>query len=426
MKIEMKFTRAALWSATGIVTTTTLRTNAFAPVPATSSSPFTTTSARNTYPIAFTPRSILENRNSSGRRMSSSSSSSLDSYTVGIVGATGAVGKEILGCLENRGILQIDKLRFFGSKRSSGKTVATKSNGDVEIELFDVEAARSCDVVFLAVDGDFALAHAKAISDGDDGAIVIDNSSAFRYEPDIPLVVPEINGDCTKGSKLIANPNCTTAIGLMALWPLIKAFGVKKVLMSTYQASSGAGQPGMDELTDGTKAYLEGDMKSYDGVENSIFAYPLPFNVIPQIDKFQSNGYTKEEMKVTWESRKICDLGEDVPISCSAVRIPTIRAHSEVIVLETKDKVDLDKARQVLEDAPGVDVKDNPDTLTYPMPLTATGKYNVEVGRIRKSLAFGDYGLEFFVCGDQLLRGAALNAVLVAEEMDKNGALSPS
>ena len=123
--------------------------------------------------------------------------------------------------------------------------------------------------------------------------------SAFRYEPDIPLVVPEINGDCTKGSKLIANPNCTTAIGLMALWPLIKAFGVKRVLMSTYQASSGAGQPGMDELTDGTKAYLEGDTKSYDGVENNIFAYPLPFNVIPQIDKFMSNGYTKEEMKVT-------------------------------------------------------------------------------------------------------------------------------
>lgn len=232
-------------------------------------------------------------------------------------------------------------------------------------------------------------------------------------------MVPEINGECTKTSKLIANPNCTTAIGLMALWPLIKAFGVKKVLMSTYQASSGAGQPGMDELTEGTKKYLEGD-----SVENNIFAYPLPFNVIPQIDKFQENGYTKEEMKVTWESRKICDLGEDVPISCSAVRIPTIRAHSEVIVLETEKEVDLELAHKVLEEAPGVVVRDDPETLTYPMPLTATGSYDVEVGRIRKSLAFGDYGIEFFVCGDQLLRGAALNAVLVAEEMDKNGALA--
>ena len=210
----------------------------------------------------------------------------------------------------------------------------------------------------------------------------------------------------------------------MALWPLIKAFGVKKVLMSTYQASSGAGQPGMDELTNGTKQYLEGDMKSHDGIKNEIFAYPLPFNVIPQIDKFQENGYTKEEMKVTWETRKICDLGDDIPISCSAVRIPTIRAHSEVIVMETEKKVDLALARKVLEEAVGVEVRDDPDTLTYPMPLTATGKYDVEVGRIRKSLAFGDYGIEFFVCGDQLLRGAALNAVLVAEEMDKNGALA--
>lgn len=355
---------------------------------------------------------------------SASSNTSLNSYTVGIVGATGAVGKEIRNCLEDRGILKVDKLRFFGSARSAGKTVSTKKSGDVEIELFGVDAARECDVIFLAVDGDFALAHAKAISEGDDGAVVIDNSSAFRYEKDIPLVVPEINGECTKKSKLIANPNCTTAIGLMALWPLIKAFGVKKVLMSTYQASSGAGQPGMDELTEGTKKYLEGDMKSHDDIENEIFAYPLPFNVIPQIDKFLENGYTKEEMKVTWETRKICDLPEETPISCSAVRIPTIRAHSEVIVLETEKEVDLALAKKVLEEAPGVLVKDDPETLTYPMPLTATGCYDVEVGRIRKSLAFGDYGIEFFVCGDQLLRGAALNAVLVAEEMDKNGALA--
>jgi aspartate-semialdehyde dehydrogenase len=208
----------------------------------------------------------------------------------------------------------------------------------------------------------------------------------------------------------------------MALWPLIKKFGIKRIIMSTYQASSGAGQPGMDELKEGTMAYLEsgGD---YSTVKNKIFAHPLPFNVIPQIDKFLDNGYTKEEMKVTWESRKICALSDDIPISCSAVRIPTIRAHSEVIVLETVEKVDIDIAKQVLMDAPGVKLVDNPDKLEYPMPLTATGQYDVEVGRLRKSLAFGDYGIEFFVCGDQLLRGAALNAVLVAEEMDRNGSL---
>jgi len=231
-------------------------------------------------------------------------------------------------------------------------------------------------------------------------------------------VVPEINGKETKKSKLIANPNCTTAIGLMALWPLIQKFGCKRVIMSTYQAASGAGQPGMDELKDGTKVWLEGGSP-----ENKTFAYPLPFNVIPQIDKFQDNGYTKEEMKVTWETRKICGLPDDFPVSCSAVRIPTIRAHSEVIIMETEKPVDIAEARKVLDAASGVKLVDDTANLKYPMPLTATGQYDVEVGRLRKSLVFGDYGIEFFVSGDQLLRGAALNAVLVGEEMVNNGAL---
>lgn len=204
----------------------------------------------------------------------------------------------------------------------------------------------------------------------------------------------------------------------MAIWPLIKKFGCKRVIMSTYQAASGAGQPGMDELQDGTRVYLDGGKP-----ENNIFAYPLPFNVIPQIDKFQENGYTKEEMKVTWETRKICSLADDFPVSCSAVRIPTIRAHSEVIIMETEQPVDVEAAKKVLDEAPGVKLVDNPDKLEYPMPITATGQYDVEVGRIRKSLVFGDHGIEFFVSGDQLLRGAALNAVLVGEEMHNNGAL---
>jgi len=263
------------------------------------------------------------------------------------------------------------------------------------------------------------LEHAEAISVGDDGAVVIDNSSAFRYNPDVPLCVPEINGDKTIGSKLIANPNCTTAIGLMALWPLHKLFGLKKVIMTTYQAASGAGQPGMDELWEGTKAVVNGER---DVAENSVFAHPLPFNVIPQIDKFQENGYTKEEMKVTWETRKICDLPDDFPVSCTAVRIPTSRAHSEVIIIETEKPVDLEAAKKALDEAPGVSLVDDTENLKYPMPLTATGQYDIEVGRLRKSIVF-DNGMEFFVSGDQLLRGAALNAVLVAEAMDKNGAL---
>ena len=245
--------------------------------------------------------------------------------------------------------------------------------------------------------------------------------SAFRYEKDVPLCVPEINAEATKGSKLIANPNCTTAIGLMALWPLHKLFGLKKVIMSTYQASSGAGQPGMDELKEGTRAVLMGEREV---AENKIFAHPLPFNVIPHIDKFQENGYTKEEMKVTWETRKICDLPDDFPVSCTAVRIPTYRAHSESIVVETEKPVDIAAARKALEEAPGVKLVDDTEAGLYPMPLTATGQYDVEVGRLRKNLCF-ENGLEFFVSGDQLLRGAALNAVLVAEAMDKNGALKP-
>lgn len=343
----------------------------------------------------------------------------MSAVSVAVVGATGAVGKEIVACL-NKSSLDVSKLRIFGSSRSAGSTRDAGKFGDVEVELFDVAAARECDVVFLAVSGDFALEHAKALSEGDDGAVVIDNSSAFRYDKDIPLVVPEINGECTKGAKLIANPNCTTAIGLMALWPLHKLFKLKRVIMSTYQAASGAGQPGMDELQEGTRAVLSGEREV---AENKIFAHPLPFNVIPHIDKFQENGYTKEEMKVTWECRKICSLPDDFPVSCTAVRIPTYRAHSETIVVETEEKVDIEAARKAFEDAPGIKLMDDLDKEIYPMPLTATGQYDVEVGRLRKSLVFGDNGIEFFVVGDQLLRGAALNAVLVAEEMANNGSL---
>jgi len=341
------------------------------------------------------------------------------SYSVGVVGATGAVGKEIVGCL-NKSSMNVSELRIFGSSRSAGSKRDAGKFGEIEVELFDVEKARECDVVFLAVSGDFSLEYARAIAEGENGAVVIDNSSAFRYKEDVPLVVPEINGECTKTSKLIANPNCTTAIGLMALWPLHKLFKLKRVLMSTYQAASGAGQPGMDELQEGTRAVLSGER---DIAENKIFAHPLPFNVIPHIDKFQDNGYTKEEMKVTWEARKICGLDDDFPLSCTAVRIPTYRAHSETIVIETEEDVDIDAARKALEEAPGVRLVDDISNEKYPMPLTATGQYDVEVGRLRKSLVFGDKGLEMFVVGDQLLRGAALNAVLVAEEMASNGSL---
>ena len=304
----------------------------------------------------------------------------------------------------------VAELKLFASARSAGKKQSTPF-GELEIEEFSLEAARACDVVFLAVSGDFALEWAEKISEGEDGALVIDNSSAFRYNDDVALVVPEINAEAGRKSKkkIIANPNCTTAIALMALAPLHEAFGIKRCIMSTYQAASGAGAPGMSELEDGTKDYVEGKE-----VTNSVFAHQLPFNVIPHIDKFLDDKYTKEERKVTWETRKIMDL-PDLPVSCTCVRIPTLRAHAEAITIETEKPVDLDKAYAALNAAPGVTVVDDLSSNLYPMPLTASTKYDVECGRMRKNDVFGEYGLDFFVCGDQLLRGAALNAVLIAE-----------
>jgi len=320
----------------------------------------------------------------------------------GIVGATGAVGKEMIDCLYRK--LPNNEVRLFASARSAGKIVES-CFGTLTINEFSVEAAQECDIVLMAVSGDFAKQHAPAISEK---AIVIDNSSAFRYDDAIPLVVPEINPQ--KG-KIIANPNCTTAIAAMALWPLHKEFTLKKVIVSSYQAASGAGEEGMQELRRGVKSYLEGEP-----VVNEVFAHPLPFNVIPHIDTLQENGYTKEEMKVTWEIQKIFG-SKDIAVSCTAVRIPTLRAHAEAITIETEKEITPDAARAVLEKAVGVQVIDNVLEKQYPTALQATGKDDVEVGRIRQSIIFGKNGLDLFVCGDQLLRGAALNAVLIAENI---------
>jgi aspartate-semialdehyde dehydrogenase len=329
---------------------------------------------------------------------------SAENLHVGVIGATGAVGVELINVMFDRKF-PVGELTLFASERSAGKTVETKF-GTKTVALFSVEEAKQCDIVFLAVSGDFAKEYAPKIAEG---ALVIDNSSAFRLNDDVPLIVPEINGDLAKKAKLIANPNCTTAIAAVALWPLHKAFGLKKVFVSTYQAASGAGQPGMNELREGLASGLKGEE-----IKAEVFSYPLAFNVIPHIDTFQDNGYTREEMKVTWETRKIFGA-PDLPVSCTAVRIPTERTHSESIVVETEKAVTPKEAREVLAKAAGVTLVDDPANLKYPMPMTATKQYNVEVGRIRTNLIFGDHGLELFVAGDQLLKGAALNAVQIAE-----------
>lgn len=333
--------------------------------------------------------------------------------TVGIIGCSGAVGKEMLECLENRKF-PTDKVRLFGNS-SAGTKVSSSSFGEITVEKFSLEAAQECDICLMAVSGDFSLEWGPKIAGGPKNTQVIDNSSAWRYDKDKPLVIPEINGKGQVDAPLIANPNCTTAVGAMALWPIHQKYKLKKVLMSTYQAASGAGAPGMAELEDGLATWVK------DGAvpEPKFFAHQLPFNVIPQIDKFQENGYTKEEMKVTWELQKIFGLDDDVKVSCTAVRVPTLRAHSETIVVETEEPISPDDVRKLLESSEGVKVVDDPESLKYPMPLNATGHYDVEVGRIRQSIVFGDHGIEFFVSGDQLLRGAALNAVIIAEDAVK-------
>ncbi|MBF6593347.1 MAG: aspartate-semialdehyde dehydrogenase [Thermaceae bacterium] len=322
---------------------------------------------------------------------------------VGIVGATGAVGQELLKVLEDRNF-PVSELRLYASSRSAGKTVRFRGK-EIAIEALP-EGPLPVDVVLASAGGSLSKQYAPVWAQK---SVVIDNSSAFRYDPDVPLIVPEINAQALKGHKnLIANPNCTTAILVMALYPLHEAFGAKRVIVSTYQSSSGAGASGMQELLEGTRAYLEGKP-----VQNKTFVHPLPFNVIPHIDSFQDNGYTKEEMKVLWETQKI--MGDSsVKVSCTAVRVPTLRVHSEAVTVEFDRPVSVEGAREVLSQAPGVDLVDDPANKLYPLPYTATGKYNVEVGRIRKNLVF-DNGLDFFVSGDQLLKGAALNAVQIAE-----------
>lgn len=329
------------------------------------------------------------------------------SYKIGIMGATGAVGREIIEVLHNRDF-PVDSIRLFASVRSAGKTIDTPF-GSITIENADEADYSQLDIAFFAISGGWSKANAEKATSA--GCYVVDNSSAFRYDDNVPLVIPEINADAIGDSKLIANPNCTTAIAAIPLFALHKEYGLKKVIISTYQATSGAGAAGMSELTEETKNYLDGNE-----VKNKVFAHPIAFNTIPHIDSFQENAYTREEMKVVWETRKIFSE-PDISISCTCVRIPTMRVHGESIVIETERTVDSADAKKLLGQLEGVELKDDIENNVYPMPLNATMKYNVEVGRIRQNLVFGDHGLEFFVCGDQILKGAALNAVQIAEKL---------
>ncbi|MFC4425957.1 aspartate-semialdehyde dehydrogenase [Deinococcus navajonensis] len=331
---------------------------------------------------------------------------------VAIVGATGAVGHELMQVLE-RSALHIDELLLYASPRSAGSQLTFR--GQALTVQVTPEGPIPADVILASAGGSVSKALAHRWIEG--GGVVIDNSSAFRYDAGVPLVVPEVNGEAALTHQgIIANPNCTTAIAVVAVAPIHREYGVRRMIVSTYQATSGAGQKGMDELLEQTHRVLHGQEATH-----KEFAHPIPFNVIPHIDAFQDNGYTKEEMKVVWETHKI--IGDpSIRVSCTAVRIPTLRTHSEAITLELERPATPDEIRALLAQAAGVEVRDDPEARLYPMPLTASGKYDVEVGRIRESLVF-DGGIDLFVSGDQLLKGAALNAVQIAEYLQTHGAL---
>jgi len=332
-----------------------------------------------------------------------------------VAGATGAVGSEFLRVLERRSF-PAASLRALSSARSAGRNVRFH-NESIPVEELTENSFAKIDIAFFSAGGDVSRRFAQRARDA--GAIVIDNSSTFRMEPDVPLVIPEINGEDVKGHRgLVANPNCTTAIALMAIYPLHRAFGVRRAFASSYQAVSGSGARAIEELKKQTEAVLLATASPSDGGKDQqsgpqVFPHPIAFNVLPQVDGFLESGYTKEEMKLQNEGRKIMHL-PDFRASITCVRVPVYRAHSVAISAEFDKKVSLEQAREALGKAPGLELVDEPQKNRYPMPLNVAGKDNCEVGRLRLDCAL-ENGLAFWVSGDQLLKGAALNAVQIAE-----------
>jgi aspartate-semialdehyde dehydrogenase len=327
----------------------------------------------------------------------------LKQYNVALVG-TGAVGSAILELLEERNF-PVKSLKLLATSRSAGKKVTFRGQ-EYEIEETTPEAFDGVEIAFFAGGGASKLFAKEAVARG---AVVIDNSSAFRLDPDVPLVVPEVNPEDVKGHKgIIANPNCSTIQMVVALKPIYDVAGIKRVIVSTYQAVSGAGQEAMDELIQQNR-----DLAEDKEVTPKVFPYQIAYNLIPHIDTFMDNGYTREEMKMVNETKKMFH-DEEIVISATTVRVPVIRSHSEAITIETERKLSAQEAREVFQKAPGVVVVDDPKELKYPMPLFTSHKDEVFVGRIREDLAF-ENGLSFFVVADQLRKGAATNAVQIAE-----------
>jgi aspartate-semialdehyde dehydrogenase len=326
-------------------------------------------------------------------------------YHIAIAGATGAVGAELLKVLERRNF-PVATVRALASGKSAGKNVSFRGR-PIPVEELNKNSFAKVDIAFFSAGGERSRKFAPIARDA--GAVVIDNSSTFRMDPDVPLVIPEINPQDVKQHRgVIANPNCTTAVALMALYPLHRAFGVRRVFAASYQAVSGSGARAISELTEQVQASAEDRQSS-----PQVYPHPIAFNVLPHVDVFLESGYTKEEMKMQDEGRKIMHL-PDFRASVTCVRVPVYRAHSVAVSAEFEKPVSVDQAREVLAKAPGLELVDEPQKNRYPMPLDVAGKDNCQVGRVRRDCAL-ENGLAFWVSGDQLLKGAALNAVQIAE-----------
>ena len=302
----------------------------------------------------------------------------------------------------------VAELRLLASARSVGRALSFRGES-IEVAEARPEAFAGLDFLFLSAGADRSRAMAPRAVEA--GAVVIDNSSAFRMDADVPLVVPEVNPEALESHRgLIANPNCSTAITLMGVAPLHRRFGLERMICSTYQAVSGAGASGITELEEGVRAWSGGR-----SAEPSTFPHPIAFNLIPHVDKFQDNGYTKEELKMRDESRKILSL-PGLPISCTCVRVPVFRAHSISVVAQFRDPVDVAAAGEAVRGFAGAELVDDPAASLYPMPLDYSGRVPCGVGRIRRDEALGN-ALSFWVVGDQLWKGAALNALQIAEHL---------
>lgn len=326
-----------------------------------------------------------------------------------ILGASGAVGKEMLKILEERKF-PINELKLLGNKDAGKKIIF--GGKEYIIEKADKNSFKNTDITLVAVGSDISKKLSPIAVKS--GSVVIDNSSAFRMDKKVPLVVPEVNPEDIKWHKgIIANPNCTTIIALTALAPLHRYGKIKRIVASTYQAVSGAGKEAMEELENQVRDYAEG--KKF---KINAFKYQISFNLIPQIDSFDKNGYTKEELKMLNESRKILH-SPNLKVNCTCVRVPVFRSHSESITIETAKKITPKKAKELLSKAKGVKIEDNPAKFKYPMPLDTTDQDLVFVGRIREDISAKN-SLTLFCAGDQLRKGAATNAVQIAELILKN------